>query len=66
MQRELNENFPDLSVTVSEGGKGEFTVNEIFDGVASIILFDKSTTERFPDPGEVTQLLRNSIRNSIP
>ena len=66
MQKELKNNLPNLSVSVSEGGKGEFTVNEIFDGVASIILFDKSTTERFSDPGEVTQLLRNSIRNSIP
>ena len=60
MQKELKESFPNLTTFVSEGGKGEFTVNEIFDGAASRMLFDKETSERFPNPGEMTQLLRNS------
>ena len=53
-------NLPNVSVSISEGEKGEFTVNEIFDGVSSRTVFDKSTTERFPNPGEVTQILRET------
>ena len=50
-----------MITTVSEGEKGEFTVNEVYDGAATITVFDKSTTERFPDPGEVTQLLMEAL-----
>tara|TARA_Y100000310_G_scaffold222547_1_gene224262 strand:- start:2384 stop:2575 length:192 start_codon:yes stop_codon:yes gene_type:complete len=60
VQKELKNNLPNLSVLVSEGEKGEFTVNEVYDGASSRTVFDKSTTERFPNPGEVTQILRET------
>ena len=42
-----------FDVTIDEGDRGEFTIS-----YGGNIIFDKSKTNRFPDNGEITKLIK--------
>jgi predicted Rdx family selenoprotein len=43
-----------FDVTIEEGGRGEFTIT-----YKDNIIFDKSKTDRFPENGEITELVKS-------
>ena len=42
-----------FDITIEEGARGEFTIS-----YEDNIIFDKSKTDRFPDNGEITKLIK--------
>jgi len=59
VEAELNEALPDLEIEVIEGGGGIFDV--IYEDK---LIFSKKTMNdnRFPEDGEITQLVKGEIR----